>query len=99
MKSSIKYNDLLKYFGLNNVEPIRNNSKIKWVYLKSNTYGLKSLAFKGYDDPPQIMEFIKKHVDYDKLYKGAMEKKIKVFYEAMNWELPVDKKNTLERFF
>ena len=28
-----------------------------------------------------------------------MEKKVKVFYEAMNWELPLDKKNTLERFF
>ena len=99
VKSSIKYNDLLKYFGLNNVEPIRNNSKIKWVYLKSNTYGLKSLAFKGYDDPPQIMDFIKQHVDCNKLYKGAMEKKIKMFYESLNWDLPVNKKNTLERFF
>jgi len=45
------------------------------------------------------MDFIKQYVDYDKLYKGAMEKKIKMFYESLGWDLPVDKKNTLERFF
>ena len=42
-----------------------------------------------------IMSFIKQHIDCDKLYKGAMEKKVKVFYEALKWELPIDKKNTL----
>ena len=28
-----------------------------------------------------------------------MQKKIKMFYEALSWDLPVDKINTLERFF
>ncbi len=99
VKASIKYNDLLKYFDLNNYEKIKNSEKIKWVYLKNNSFGLNAIAFKGYDDPPKIMEFISNNVDYDKLYKGAMEKKIKMFYEALSWELPVDKKNTLDRFF
>ena len=99
VKASIKYNDLLKHFGLNNIEPIRNNSKIKWIYLKSNSFGIDAIAFKGYDDPKEIMDFISENVDYDKLYKGAMEKKIKMFYEALNWSLPVNKQNTLERFF
>ncbi len=99
VKASIKYNDLLKHFGLNNIEPIRNNSKIKWIYLKSNSFGIDAIAFKGYDDPKEIMDFISENVDYDKLYKGAMEKKIKMFYEALDWSLPVNKQNTLERFF
>ena len=99
VKASIKYNDLLKYFGLNNIEPIKNSSKIKWIYLKNNNLGIEASAFKGYDDPIEIMKFIEDNVDYDRLYKGAMEKKIRMFYEALNWELPVDKKNTLERFF
>ena len=38
-------------------------------------------------------------MDYEKLYKGALEKKIKMFYEALKWDMPVDKQNTLERFF
>ena len=99
VKASIKYNDLLKYFGSSNVEPIRNSSKIKWIYLKNNTLGVEATAFKGYDDPPKIMEFIKKNMDYDKLFTRALEKKIRMFYEALNWEMPVDKINTLERFF
>ena len=99
VKASIKYNDLLKYFKLDNIEPIRNSSKIKWLYLKNNPLGIEATAFKGYDDPDEIMDFIKQYVDYDKLYKGAMEKKIKMFYESLDWELPVNKINTLERFF
>ena len=99
VKASIKYNDLLSHFGLENIERIKDGNKIKWVYLKKNTYGLDAIAFKGYDDPEEIMSFIKQHIDCDKLYKGAMEKKVKVFYEALKWELPIDKKNTLERFF
>ena len=32
-------------------------------------------------------------------HKGALEKKIRMFYEALSWDMPVDKINTLERFF
>ena len=99
VKAAIKYNDLLKHYGLNNHEEIRGSEKIKWVYLKNNEFGIDSLAFKGYDDPEDIMNFIKQYIDYDKLYKGALEKKIKMFYGALQWDMPVDKKNTLERFF
>ena len=29
----------------------------------------------------------------------ALEIKIRMFYEALKWDMPVDKANTLERFF
>jgi len=99
VKAAIKYNDLLKHFNLNNYEEIRGSEKIKWLYLKNNEFGIESIAFKGYDDPDKIMNFITKYVDYEKLYKGALEKKIRMFYEALKWDMPVDEKNTLERFF
>ena len=99
VKAAIKYNDLLKHFGLENTEPIRNKEKIKWMYLKNNPYGIDALAFKGYDDPKEITDFIEQYIDYDRLFEGALQKKIKMFYEALSWDMPVDKKNTLERFF
>ena len=99
VKAAIKYNDLLKHFGLENTEPIRNKEKIKWTYLKNNTYGIDALAFKGYDDPKEIVDFIETHIDHDRLFEGQLKKKIKMFYEALSWDMPVDKKNTLERFF
>ena len=99
VKAAWIYNDLLKHHGLNNVEKIKNSEKIKWIYLKDNPLNVKQIAFKGYDDPPQIMDFIKENVDYDKLFQRALLKKIRMFYESLNWEMPVDKINTLERFF
>ena len=38
-------------------------------------------------------------IDYDKLFERALEKKIRMFYDALGWEMPIDKINTLERFF
>jgi hypothetical protein len=99
VKAAWVYNDLLRYWGLNNFEQIKSSEKIKWIYLKPNTMNIKQIGFKGYDDPPKIMEFIKQNVDYDKLFTRALEKKIRMFYEALKWDMPVDKANTLERFF
>jgi len=99
VKAAWIYNDLLKYHKLNNIEKIKSSEKIKWVYLKNNSLNVKQIAFKGYDDPPQIMDFIIENIDYEKLFNRALLKKIRMFYEALDWDMPVDKINTLERFF
>ena len=61
--------------------------------------GLKSCGYKGYEDPPQIIEFIKKYIDYKKMYAQMLKKKIMMFYETLNWDEPVNKKTSIERFF
>ena len=99
VKAAWIYNDLLKYWNLNNFEKIKSSEKIKWIYLKPNTMNIKQIAFKGYDDPSKVMEFIGQNIDYEKLFTRALEKRIRMFYEALNWEMPIDKINTLERFF
>ena len=100
VKSAIAYNDMLHHFNLQKkYEGISNGSKIKWVYLKQNPLNLNTIAFKGYEDPKEIMSWIATYIDRDKIFQGALEKKINLFYEAMKWSQPVDKQNTLERFF
>ena len=37
---------------------IRSGDKIKWVYLKENQFGFDSIAFKGHEDPKEILELI-----------------------------------------
>jgi len=98
VKAALVYNDLLKYYELENYEKIKNSEKIKWVYLKENPLQVKQIAFKGYDDPPEIMEYIEKHIDRDKMFNKSLKKKLDLFYESMDWVL-IDKQNTLERFF
>ena len=99
VKASYAYNNFLTIKKLNRYEKIGESQKIKWVYLKNNPYGFKVIAYKGYEDPKKLMDFIKTYIDTDKMYKQALDKKICMFYDALNWVMPVDKKNTLERFF
>ena len=100
VKSSLFYNDLLKHFKVSKrYSNIFDGEKIKWVYLKNNPMGLNTIAYKGHEDPPQILDFIRQYIHPDKLYKQALHKKIMMFYEALEWEEPTDSSKTIERFF
>ena len=59
VKAGISYNRLLKFFDCPfKHEPIRDGDKVKWVYLKQNPLGLDTVAFKDYNDPKEIMDFV-----------------------------------------
>ena len=100
VKAAITYNDLLRHFKIyKQYELINESQKIKWVYLKQNELGLESCGYKGYEDPPQVIEFIKTNIDYKKMYAQMLEKKIMMFYDTLKWNEPVNKKTSMERFF
>ena len=100
VKAAIAYNDLVRYFGQDKRYGfINNGDKIRWVYLKNNPLGLRVVAYKGHEDPPEIMEFIRNTMDIDKIYDQALTKKIQMFYDCLRWGKPVDKEQTIERFF
>ena len=100
VKASIRYNDLLKYFNVDKkYDLIRSKDKIRWVYLKQNPLNIDAIAFKGYDDPEKIINFINTYIDYSKIFKHGLEKKLKMFYNALGWQAPVDSQISIERFF
>ncbi len=100
VKASINYNDLLMYFKKGTSEKINNGDKIKWVYLKENPLGLESCALKGYDDPEEILEFIDKYTNYDKIFNGELKNKLEAFYSAMKWgRLPEKNIKIIRKFF
>jgi hypothetical protein len=91
---------LLRFFGENKrYQYISDGDKIKWVYLKNNPIGMETIAFKGFEDSPKVIKFIKEYADYEKMYEKALQKKIEMFYESLNWTLPMDKSSTIEKFF
>ena len=98
VRSAIRYNDLLNYYGKNNCEPIRNSDKIKWTYLKSNSMGLDTMAMKGFEDPEPIVKFVQGHINYDKVFKSAFANKLNDFYGAMKWGR-IPENNNLGKFF
>ena len=100
VKASINYNDLLSYYNRENAGKINNGDKIKWVYLKDNPLGLESCAFKGYDDPQEIKDFIEKFANYDKIFNGELKNKLEAFYIAMKWGgLPEKNIKIIRKFF
>jgi len=100
VKAAIRYNDLLKYFKVaNRHESIRNKDKIKWVYLKQNPLNIDAIAFTGYNDPKEIIDFIGEYIDYSKIFARGLERKVKTFYDALGWQSMVDSHTSIERFF
>ena len=100
VKAGIAYNRLLKFFNAPfKHEPIRDGDKVKWVYLKNNPLGLDTVAFKDYNDPKQIMDFIEQYVDRDMIYKAELENKVDDFYNALKWEKASTEAQTAKKFF
>ena len=86
IKGCIYYNDLINMFGLSkNYKYIRNKDKIKSVYLKDNPYKFESLSYRGFDDPPEIIDFIEKYIDRNKIFELLLVNKLNAFYKALNW--------------
>jgi DNA polymerase elongation subunit (family B) len=97
VKSSLNYNDLLDYYKSNKL-PISDGEKIKWVYLKGNSFGLDTCALKGFDDPQEIVDFVTKHIDFERIFESKLQNKLEDFYTALNYgAVPKDK--NLEDFF
>lgn len=65
--------------------PLHNGDKIKWVYLQPNPFGLKSIAFRGYDDPKQLIEFADEYKEYEKTFDQTFITKIQSLYDAIGW--------------
>jgi DNA polymerase elongation subunit (family B) len=100
VKSSINYNSLIDYwYEGKRYGKITNGNKIKWVYLKENEFGFDSIAYKGYEDPPQVLDMIKNYIDHNKMYEQAMSKKIGMFYKALKWGGVEDTTTSMSRFF
>jgi len=100
VKAGIAYNRLLKFFDCPyKHEPIRDGDKVKWVYLKTNPLGLEGVAFKDYNDPKEITDFIETYIDRDEIYKAELENKIDDFYNALKWEKASVEAQTAKKFF
>jgi len=100
VKAAIAHNQLLVHFKCAAKHaPLRDGDKAKWVYLKQNPYGLDAVAFKGHDDPEEIMELVRTYIDYDKIFERELLKKLEDFYGALGWGAVLSSQKTAEQFF
>ena len=89
---------MLSRLDQHDVIDISNGEKIKWAYLKNNPYGFDSIALRGYADPPEIVEFVEKYIDRDKIFNQELKGKLDDFFAAMNWD-KLPENNNMGKFF
>ena len=100
VKAAITYNRLLKFYDAPyKYEPMKDGDKIKWVYLKRNPMGIEATAFTGHNDPSQIEDLIRQHIDVDLIWEKELENKITDFYNAMGWDKPNPNLAKASQFF
>jgi DNA polymerase elongation subunit (family B) len=96
-KSALNYNNLIDYYKLNSMK-ITSGEKIKWTYLKTNEFGMRSVACRGFEDPEVIIDLIRKYVDYDQIFESSLNNKLNDIYAALNWGI-IPKNTNINEFF
>ena len=88
VRATIKYNDLLRYWKLDNKHStIVQGDKVKWIYLKKNPYNIEALAYLDFDMPDKIREFLSKFLDKEKVFDTILLNKLEGFYDDLGWSL------------
>jgi hypothetical protein len=78
--------------------PISDGDKIKWTYLKNNSFGLETIALTGYNDPKEILALVKDNLDYTSIFEASLLNKLNDFFAALGWS-EVPKNNHAKKFF
>jgi DNA polymerase elongation subunit (family B) len=101
VKAALAYNDLINQFKISTIcEPIHHGSKIKWVYLQRNGFGLESIALKADDtDADELLKFIDEFVDRKKMFEKELKSKLEDFYDVLRWSFPNPSVKTAANFF
>lgn len=101
VKASLAYNDMLVKWGLSEkYEPIYNSQKVKWLYMRQNPFNVDALALKADGtDPKEIVEYITKYVDRNKMFEKELKSKLIDFYNVFGWTFPNESMRIAEQFF
>ena len=98
-KAAIFYNDFLRFKKLDKINSLfQVGDKMFLAYLKNNPYKIDVIGFNGYDDPPEIIEFINTYIDRDGIFDGVMKNKLETLYKDIGWGQPIFNRN-VHKFF
>ncbi len=86
-KAAINHNILLERLKLTKTfQKIKDNQKIKYVFLKENVDTFDTMAFIE-DSPKEILDYAQQYIDYERIFNSVMTKKLEKFYKVLDWKL------------
>jgi DNA polymerase elongation subunit (family B) len=95
IKASLLYNNLLKKYGLRNLQPIMSGDKIKYCYLKLPNK-IQDTVISNLDSLPDELG-LNQYIDYEKQFDKSFIEPLKSITSIIRWDY--EKKLTLEDFF
>lgn len=96
VKSAQNYNKLIEVLGLEMYPNIEEEDKIKYGYLKTNPFGFETIALSGNDDPPEIVQFLEKYLDKDKIFESRLISKLQSLWDDLGFgKLDLDTNDVL----
>ena len=95
IKASLLYNNLLKKYGLRNLQPIMSGDKIKYCYLKLPNK-IQDTVISNLDSLPDELG-LNQYIDYEKQFDKSFIEPLKSITSIISWDY--EKKLTLEDFF
>ncbi len=98
VKATIAYNDLIRFWNLSGKHSyITQGDKVKWIYLKPNTYQIEALAFLEFDLPDKIKDFLDEYADTKKVFESILLNKLEGFFSDLSWNLNLNE--NIDKFF
>lgn len=98
-KAAIYTNDLIRFRKqTKNYETFQVGDKMYIAYLKDNPYHIDVLGLNGYNDAPEIIEFIKKYIDKNQMFDSVIRNKLENLYEDLGWGAVIFNEN-VNKFF
>lgn len=87
VKSAQNYNRLLDLHKIESIPKIDDGDKILYGYLKTNPFGFETLALKGIgeENPPEIVSFLEKYVDREKIFENTFLSKLETIWTDLGW--------------
>jgi hypothetical protein len=89
-KAAIFYNDFIRFKKQDtNFPTFQIGDKMYIAKLKNNPFRIDVIGFNGYNDPPEIIEFIEKYIDRDGLFDSVIRNKLENVYLDIGWGMPI----------
>jgi DNA polymerase elongation subunit (family B) len=98
-KGAIYTNDLIRFKKqTKQYDTFQVGDKMYLAYLKENPYRIEVLGLNGYNDSPDVLEFIEKYIDRNQMFDSVIKNKIMNLYEDLGWGAVVFNEN-INKFF
>lgn len=85
IKSAQNYNKLLELHKIESLPPFDDGDKILYAYMRQNPYGFETMAIRGYDDPPEILEFVERFIDKEKVFNNTLISKLDTIWKDLGF--------------